>query len=113
MANRTSYSENSSVFSSSIIVCTNSIVLLGFTVYNSGPAQFIQMFDAVAVPANGTVPKLPMPVEADTLLGVYWGEEGRYFPNGLVLCNTSTADTLTLGSADCWFDVQVRVPSEK
>ena len=113
MGIRTSYSENSADFASSIIVSTNPIVLLGFTVYNSGPAQFIQLFDDTAVPANGEAPILPVPVEADSVFGMYWGEEGRYFPNGLVLCNSSTDSTKTLGSADCWFDVQVRVPSEK
>ena len=88
-------------------------MLLGFTIYNSGPAQFIQLFDAIAVPAEGAIPKLPVPIAADSVFGMYWGEEGRYFPTGLVLCNSSTANIKTLGSADCWFDVQVRVPSEK
>lgn len=113
MAFRTSYSENSVDFSSSIIVSTNPVILLGFTVYNSGPAQFIQLFDSATVPADDAVPELPIPIAADSVVGMYWGEEGRYFPNGLVLCNSSTADVKTLGLTDCWFDVQVRAPLEK
>lgn len=113
MGTRTSYSEHSVAFSSSIIVSTNPIVLLGFTVYNSGAAQFIQLFDATSVPDEASVPELPVPIAADSVFGMYWGEEGRYFPNGLVLCNSSTADTKTIGAADCWFDVQVRAPLEK
>lgn len=113
MAVRTSYSEYSTDFSSSIVVSTNPIVLLGFTVYNSGPAQFIQLFDATSVPSEASVPILPLPIAADSVYGTYWGEEGRYFPNGLVLCNSSTAQTKTIGTTDCWFDVQVRSPLEK
>ncbi len=110
---KTSYSVNSTAYQKSIIVCKKPIVLLGFTVYNTGPAQFIQFFDDVAVPAEGSTPIIPMPIGADSLLGFYWGTEGRYFPHGLVMCNSSTDSIKTIGSDDCWFDVQLRAPLEK
>lgn len=113
MSMKASYSINSINFSSSIIVSTNPIVLLGLTVYNSGPAQFILPFDLTSVPANGAVPLIPYAVPAGATLALFFGTEGKFLKNGLVLSNSTTAGTKTLGAADCWFDVQVRVPTEK
>ncbi len=107
MSKERSYSISSTAYADSIVI-PNPVTLLGFTAYNSGGAQFIQLHDAAAEPANGAVPIIPLPVAASGIMGAFYGSEGRFFKNGLVICNSSTAPTKTSGAADCWFDIQVR-----
>jgi hypothetical protein len=81
-------------------------VLVGFTVYNSsGSTQFIQWHDSAVIPAEGAVPEGFIPVEAATDRELNW-IPGRTFRRGIVLCNSSTGPTKTIGSADCFFDAQ-------
>lgn len=59
---------------------------------------YIQIHDAASLPADGTVPLLIIPVTAAT---PQWFEEhfptGLRFFNGLVICNSSTDATKTIG----------------
>jgi hypothetical protein len=63
---------------------------------------FIQLHDAAALPANGVVPLLTLPV-----LPGQWFEfhfpVGIRFYNGLILCNSSTDLTKTIGGATTQF----------
>jgi hypothetical protein len=91
----------------SIIVKTGISKLFGFSVYSSNvAAQFILMFDANGVPAESTVPIMAFPVAATASVGTYYGTAGRSFDHGIVLCNSTTATSKTIGAADCFFDVQ-------
>lgn len=81
--------------------------LVGFTVTNTNTtAQFVQLFDAVAAPATGAVPIMSPSVPGSGSLSLMFGPDGRWFSRGLVVCNSSTQASLTIGSADCIFDVQ-------
>ena len=81
--------------------------LFGFSVYsNKASSQFILVFDSQTIPGSGAVPVLVYTVGATSNLGVYYGTVGRAFGQGIYIANSSTAATLTAGSADCWFDVQ-------
>jgi hypothetical protein len=87
-----------------------SIVVYGFTAYSTkGSAQYLCMFDANAIPADGAVPIFSWPLAANSGVGFGWQPNGRRFLSGLVLCNSSTDASKTLGSADCLFDVQYDV----
>lgn len=84
-------------------------ILRGFAVHSTKTtAQYIQIHDAAALPSNGAIPLMTYPVEANA--GVYadYGR-GRQFSNGMVICNSSTAATLTVGGADCLIDAQTRL----
>ena len=86
--------------------------LFGFSGYsNRGSAQFIQVFDAQGLPSDGAVPVMVIPVGVGAgattgMFSVYFGASGRSFDRGIVLCNSSTLATKTIGAADTWFDVQ-------
>lgn len=90
----------------SLVVKTGPGILYGFSLYNAKvSAQFIQVFDAASVPADGAIPAAIFTVATVANLAVNW-LPGRTFTTGCVICNSSTAATKTLGSADCWLDVQ-------
>ena len=108
------------VGSAGLPVSARSVQLNNFIVAKSGPAnlfgmsilstkasaQFIQVFDAAGLPADGAVPNIVFTVGASSNLGIYYGSVGRWFDIGIVVCNSSTSATKTIGAADTWFDVQ-------
>ncbi len=96
---------NSRAVANSIVVKTSPGLLFGITV-SSVAAQFIQVFNLTAVPAETTVPLLVFDIAALSTKGIAWVPTPRGFSNGIVICNSSTQHTKTIGSADCIFDVQ-------
>ena len=91
----------------SIIAASGVARLYGFTATSTNvAAQFILVFDANAVPANGAVPLFTVNVAAASPASVYFGSVGRSFDHGIVVCNSTTQGTLTIGAADTLFDVQ-------
>jgi hypothetical protein len=95
---------NSGGVAASLVVKATSGLLLGLTV-SSVSSQFIHVFDLAALPANATVPTLSFDITALTSRGVSWLSP-RGFRNGIVVANSSTQHALTIGSANCIFDVQ-------
>lgn len=92
----------------SSIVIPGLVRVYGFIVASTNVAtQFAQWFDMSALPANGVVPICFASVAASTSTGVFFGDCGRVFRQGFVLCNSSTAGSKTIGAADCLFDVQL------
>jgi len=92
---------------SSRIVKSGAGRLFGFSGTNtSASPQFILGFDRTGIPANGAVPQFVMTAEESSDFWASWTPYWRNFRDGWVFCNSSTAATLTLGSADCWFDAQ-------
>lgn len=89
------------------IVLPNAQWLFGATVKNTNvAAQFLFVFDAPSVPANGTAPTGPVFDLAAALGGGFEYLRPRHFFSGIVLANSSSATSFTAGLADCWFDVQ-------
>jgi hypothetical protein len=81
-------------------------MLYGFTVTNTNASdQYVLMFDARAVPSwarcRSSARRCPA---GDAVSGLWW--PGRTFFAGIVLCNSSTQGSLTIGAADCLFDAQ-------
>ena len=100
----------SPALASSAVVKTGPGILYGFTITNtSSSAQYVLLFDyanaATPVPANGAIPLLAQSCPANDATTFNW-IPGRTHLVGIVLCNSSTNATKTLGSANCFFDVQ-------
>ncbi len=103
---------SSVALASSQIVASGPGFLVSFTVSNTNAvAQFIQLHPTAKVPANGAVPLCVWTVSGSADKFVSYSLPGRFCSQGAVLCNSSTAATLTIGSADCFFDVQ-HIPVE-
>lgn len=98
---------SSTVLANRLQVKAGEGMIFGFAVYNSAvAAQFIQLHDSQTSPAAGAVPAAVWTVATVANLNVSWIFPGRWMDRGIWLCNSSTAATLTAGSADCWFDAQ-------
>lgn len=107
IGNRDSPASTSLSGLSTNVIQTGQLRVYGFSVYSSkGTSQFILLFDASALPAEGAVPIEAFPISGKSNVGLYYGDSGRLFHRGIVLCNSSTDTTKTLASADCLFDIQ-------
>jgi len=96
----------SSVYENSRRASSGQSRLFGFSGYNSGAAQFILVFDAETLPPDTAVPVMVIAAAATANFSAYFGTAGRWFNSGIILCNSSTGPTKTIGAADCFFDVQ-------
>jgi hypothetical protein len=66
----------------------------------SESSGYLQVFDANALPANGTKPTLaPAPIWWGWTIALPLPPRGRVFKNGVVWAVSTTAETLTLDSA--------------
>ena len=100
-------SSSSLAYENSRVVKYGPGIIYGFSVYSATDApQWVQLFDADALPANGDVPDAIYVVANAQNLGVSWADVGRFCSQGIILCNSSTGPTLTIGSATCFFDAQ-------
>ena len=99
--------KSSIALAASLVGCAQSCYLTAFTVLNTNAAaQFVQLHDAQGVPANGHVPMVSFTVPASSDKTVSYTLPGLKFLAGIVICNSSTSATLTIGAADCFFNVQ-------
>lgn len=97
----------SAAYETSHVVKASPGVLYGLAGYNSlASAQFVQIHDATALPADTAVPAFILTVGASSNFSVDFGVYGRTFVNGIVVCNSTTGPTKTIGAANCWFDVR-------
>src|SRR5690348_2119688 len=93
----------------SLVVKSGAGRLFGFSGINTNAsAQFILGFDLArnSPPANGTVPDFATKAPASDVFWMSWAPNWRQMTRGIILCNSSTAASLTIGAADCFFDAQ-------
>lgn len=102
-------SVKTSANAASLQVATTRKVLLGLIGYNAKTSdQFIQVFNSASTPADGAAPDFMLPVKASSGFTLDLGFHGIDCSAGIYICNSSTQQTKTIGSADCWFNAQIR-----
>jgi hypothetical protein len=80
--------------------------VFGWLITNTNAAsRSIQFFDATAVPADTTVPLISILLTTGAT-SVVTLIRPRIFLKGIVVCNSSTAATKTIGAADSIIDIQ-------
>lgn len=100
-------STHSNVYESSRVIKSGPGLLFGFSVYSSNvAAQFIQLHDSATLPADTAIPVAVFTIATIANLGVSYIFPGRFFSRGIVICNSTTGPTKTIGAADCFFDAQ-------
>ncbi len=70
--------------------------------YNSGPSQWIQIFNSTTVPANNAVPVLSYGIPTQSSFQIPIPVSGLPLSTGLSWSNSSTGNKKTIGSADCF-----------
>lgn len=95
--------DSSAAAEASAIVKASAGTLYQLVGYNAKTsAQFIQLHDSSTVPADTSVPALVFKVAASTAFDLTL-PKGFPLTAGIVVCNSSTYATKTMGSADCFF----------
>ena len=79
--------------------------LWGFAGYST-TAQFIQVHDASSLPADAAVPELVFPIEANKPFSISI-PKGHVCTVGIVICNSTTGPTKTVGSANTWITAYI------
>jgi hypothetical protein len=102
---------STAAFATSLVVSAGPTRLLRLSGYNAkASAQFIQLYNTVSLPADTAVPVVVLTAAASSNFSLDLGMYGKKFGVGLVVGNSSTGATKTVGSADCWIEV-THVPS--
>lgn len=101
---RNTFVKSTTAAAASLVVKSGKGRLIALYAYNAkGSAQFIQVHDSAALPDEAAVPILTQTVATvANMTPIQIPEGGIPFVNGLVVCNSSTAATKTIGSADCF-----------
>ncbi len=98
---------NSAAYEASHVLSTTPNTLASLCAYSSlGSAQWIQLHDAIALPANNAIPVLSLKCATVANLVLNFSPP-LSFKTGIVVCNSTTGPALTVGAADTYFTAQI------
>lgn len=86
--------------STSLVVKAEAGRLRGIVGYST-TAQYIQVHDAVSLPADTSVPLVTIPITAGEPYSIDFGV-GLECATGIVISNSTTGPTKTIGAVDTW-----------
>lgn len=97
---------NTSALVASLVVKASAGTVYEIRGYNSlASTQFIQIHDASSLPSESATPEDVISAEASSNFFITY-PQGKTFATGIVVTNSSTAATKTIGAADCWFSAE-------
>ena len=95
---------NSVAYATNLVIKNTAGTLISLSGYNSlASTQFIQIHDATALPSNNAVPAMIISVAASSAFSFTIPATGIPFTTGIIVCNSTTGPTLTVGAANCYF----------
>lgn len=95
---------NNVAYATSLVVKVSAGRLFSINGYNSkATAQFIQVLNSATLPADTAIPVAVITVPGLSNFSIDFGPLGIPLSTGIVLSNSSTGPTKTIGSADCYF----------
>lgn len=95
---------NNVAYATSLVVKASAGRLFSVNGYNSkATAQFIQVLNSATLPADTAIPVAVITVPGVSNFSIDFGPLGIPLSTGIVLSNSSTGPTKTIGSADCYF----------
>jgi len=100
---------HTTALAASLVVKASAGTFLSVTGYNnSSSVQYIQVHNTASLPADASVPTIIFSAQPNDNFCYFLDDSGQSFSTGIVVCNSSTAATKTIGSADCWFNARYR-----
>lgn len=95
----------SAALAASLIIKASAGKLFKLQIVNTNAvARYFQVHNSATLPADTAVPVFLISVPALSSIEVDFTVYGRYFSTGIVICNSTTAATKTIGAADAWFN---------
>jgi len=105
------YDSGSPLRSGDTVSPTTARLVQAFGFHTGVGTLYFQVFNAAAVPANGTVPQISFPhPPAPAIFSLDLNIYSRTFPAGLSYAWSSTPDTLTLAGAVGWTNIGYFAP---
>jgi hypothetical protein len=93
---------NTPVQANSLVVKTGKGYLAQVFGYNTlAGTQFLQVFDSATLPIDTTVPLLVIALAASAPFQLQFNFTVMEMQNGIVICNSTTGPTKTIGAANC------------